>query len=108
MSRAGAGDCLEENKAAPDAQVSRACRCSVRQRIADGRLGAVGVGAGAADGVPPPPEVEVITIAPGNAFILGVADNVMPAALLDRLERVGEMVAQWGAYPIDPARVPQP
>lgn len=45
------------------------------------------------------------TIAPGDAFILGVADNVMPGALLERLERIGEMVAQWGEYPIDPARI---
>jgi hypothetical protein len=48
------------------------------------------------------------TIAPGDAFILGVADNVMPAARLERLERVTEMVAEWGAYPIDPAGVPTP
>lgn len=41
------------------------------------------------------------TVAPGDAFILGVADNVMPGALLSRLERIGEMVAEWGAYPID-------
>lgn len=41
------------------------------------------------------------TVAPGDAFILGVADNVMPGALLSRLERIGEMVADWGAYPID-------
>jgi len=45
------------------------------------------------------------TIAPGDAFILGVADNVMPGALLERLERIGEMVAAWGEYPIDPACV---
>jgi hypothetical protein len=45
------------------------------------------------------------TVAPGDAFILGVADNVMPGALLHRLERIGEMVEAWGDYPIDPARV---
>ena len=45
------------------------------------------------------------TVAPGDAFILGVADNVMPDALLDRLERIGEMVQQWGGYPIDAAAV---
>jgi uroporphyrinogen-III decarboxylase len=41
------------------------------------------------------------TVAPGDAFILGVADNVMPGALLGRLERIGEMVEAWGSYPID-------
>ena len=40
------------------------------------------------------------TIAPGDAFILGVADNVMAEAHLDRIERVGEMVQEYGAYPI--------
>lgn len=41
-------------------------------------------------------------VAPGDAFILGVADNIMPDAILGRLERIGEMVAAWGDYPIDP------
>ncbi len=41
------------------------------------------------------------TVAPGDAFILGVADNVMPGALLNRLERIGEMVEAWGNYPVD-------
>lgn len=45
------------------------------------------------------------TVAPGDAFILGVADNVMPGALLGRLERIGEMVAEWGEYPVDAARI---
>lgn len=45
------------------------------------------------------------TVAPGDAFILGVADNVMPGALLSRLERIGEMVAEWGDYPIDAGRI---
>jgi uroporphyrinogen-III decarboxylase len=45
-------------------------------------------------------------VAPGDAFILGVADNIMPAARLDRLERISEMVEEWGEYPIDPARIP--
>lgn len=40
------------------------------------------------------------TIAPGDAFILGVADNVMPEAIMDRVERVGELVAEYGTYPI--------
>ena len=40
-------------------------------------------------------------VAPGDAFILGVADNVMPDALPERLERIGEMVEEWGDYPVD-------
>jgi len=40
------------------------------------------------------------TIAPGDAFILGVADNVMPRARLDRLLRIGEMATTWGRYPV--------
>lgn len=46
------------------------------------------------------------TVAPGDAFILGVSDNIMPPARLDRLERIAEMVEAWGAYPIDPGRIP--
>ena len=45
------------------------------------------------------------TIAPGEAFILGVADNVMPDALISRLERISDMVEAWGNVPIDPACV---
>jgi len=45
------------------------------------------------------------TIAPGDAFILGVSDNIMRDALLERLERIAAMVAEWGNYPIDPARI---
>ena len=40
------------------------------------------------------------TIAPGDAFILGVADNVMPESKLERVERVSEMVEAYGKYPI--------
>lgn len=40
------------------------------------------------------------TIAPGDAFILGVADNVMPGAKIERLRRVTQMVEERGAYPI--------
>lgn len=39
-------------------------------------------------------------IAPGDAFILGVADNVMAEAKLERIERVSEMVHDYGTYPI--------
>ena len=40
------------------------------------------------------------TIAPGNAFILGIADNAMPGSDLNRIRRVGQMVAERGVYPI--------
>jgi len=39
-------------------------------------------------------------IAPGDAFILGVADNVMPEAKLERIRWVSEMVEECGEYPI--------
>jgi hypothetical protein len=41
-------------------------------------------------------------IAPGDAFILGVADNVMPMSIIDRVERISELVEQHGAYPVQP------
>jgi hypothetical protein len=40
------------------------------------------------------------TIAPGDAFILGVADNVMAEAVFSRVERVSEMVQEYGQLPI--------
>ena len=40
------------------------------------------------------------TIAPGDAFILGVADNVMAEAYIERVERVSELLAAYGAYPV--------
>jgi uroporphyrinogen-III decarboxylase len=40
------------------------------------------------------------TIAPGDAFVLGVADNVMPEAKIERVERVSEMVREYGEYPM--------
>jgi uroporphyrinogen-III decarboxylase len=40
------------------------------------------------------------TIAPGDAFILGVADNVTGPALLSRLVRIREMVEELGKYPV--------
>jgi uroporphyrinogen-III decarboxylase len=40
-------------------------------------------------------------IAPGDAFILGVADNIMPETKLDRLRRVREMIDTYGRYPIE-------
>ena len=42
------------------------------------------------------------TTAPGDAFILGVADNVMPTSLIERVERISELVEQHGAYPVQP------
>jgi uroporphyrinogen-III decarboxylase len=41
-------------------------------------------------------------IAPGDAVILGVADNVMPTSLIERVERISELVEQHGAYPVQP------
>jgi len=40
------------------------------------------------------------TIAPGDAFILGVSDNIMPETHIHRMRRVGEMVRDRGRYPI--------
>jgi hypothetical protein len=45
-------------------------------------------------------------IAPGDAFILGVADNVMGNTHWDRMERVLPLIEEYGQYPIDPARIP--
>ncbi len=39
-------------------------------------------------------------IAPGDAFIMGVADNVTMPAILSRVERVGELLEQHGKYPV--------
>lgn len=40
------------------------------------------------------------TIAPGKAFILGIADNAMPGSSIDRIRRITRMVEQRGAYPV--------
>jgi uroporphyrinogen-III decarboxylase len=40
------------------------------------------------------------TIAPGDAFILGVADNVTGTAKLSRVVRIGQMVEEYGSYPV--------
>ena len=40
------------------------------------------------------------TIAPGNAFILGIADNMMPTSMLSRVKRITELVELKGRYPI--------
>ena len=39
-------------------------------------------------------------IGPGDAFILGVADNVMPDSLIERVAWTNEMVEERGYYPI--------
>jgi hypothetical protein len=39
-------------------------------------------------------------IAPGDAIILGVGDNIVPGAHIERVERVGQMVQERGTYPI--------
>ncbi|MBI3911687.1 MAG: hypothetical protein HY320_12250 [Armatimonadetes bacterium] len=46
------------------------------------------------------------TIAPGDAFILGVADNVMPGAKIERIRRITQMVAERASYPIRTERLP--
>jgi uroporphyrinogen-III decarboxylase len=40
------------------------------------------------------------TIAPGDAFILGVSDNVMPGAKIERLRCITQMMEERGVYPI--------
>lgn len=39
-------------------------------------------------------------VAPGDAFILGVADNVMPDSVIERVAWVTEYMAEHGAYPL--------
>lgn len=45
------------------------------------------------------------TIAPGDAMILGVADNVMPRSIIERVEWISDQVEKYCKYPIDPAKV---
>lgn len=40
------------------------------------------------------------TIAPGKAFLLGIADNAMPGSDLRRLRRIREIVEERGKYPV--------
>ncbi len=40
------------------------------------------------------------TVAPGDAFILGVSDNVMPRSQIERVELVSRLVEEWGRYPV--------
>ena len=41
------------------------------------------------------------TIAPGGAFILGVADNAMPGTKIERLRRITQMVQERGVCPVE-------
>jgi len=38
--------------------------------------------------------------APGDAFILGIADNAMPGSKIERIRRISEMIEQRGTYPL--------
>ena len=40
-------------------------------------------------------------IAPGDAFILGIADNAMPGSKIERIKRITQLVQERGRYPID-------
>lgn len=40
------------------------------------------------------------TVAPGNAFILGIADNLLPGGKIERVRRISQMVEERGIYPI--------
>jgi hypothetical protein len=40
-------------------------------------------------------------IAPGDAFVLGVADNVMPDSLISRVAWISEQVEKRGWYPLN-------
>ena len=40
------------------------------------------------------------TNAPGEAFILGAADNVTPEAKIERVRWITELVEQRGSYPL--------
>jgi hypothetical protein len=40
------------------------------------------------------------TIAPGRAFILGIADNAMPGSKIERIARITQIVQQRGKVPI--------
>ena len=39
-------------------------------------------------------------VAPGDRFILGIADNMMPTSLVSRVKKIGKMVQERGSYPI--------
>jgi len=39
-------------------------------------------------------------IAPGRAFILGIADNAMPGSSIERIRRITQMIQRRGQYPM--------
>jgi uroporphyrinogen-III decarboxylase len=41
-------------------------------------------------------------VAPGKAFILGIADTAMPDSLIERIEYIGDTVRRRGACPVAP------
>jgi hypothetical protein len=41
-------------------------------------------------------------IAPGRAFVLGIADNAMPDSIIQRIEYVGQRAAARGNFPVRP------
>ncbi len=38
-------------------------------------------------------------VKPGDNFILGIADNMMPASMMSRVKRISELTEQQGTYP---------
>ncbi len=40
------------------------------------------------------------SVAPGDAFILGISDNAMPDSMISRIERISDLVEEHGHYPI--------
>ena len=45
------------------------------------------------------------TVAPGENFILGIADNLMPSSDFSRVVALSEMMKEIGEYPLDPGEV---
>jgi hypothetical protein len=44
-------------------------------------------------------------VAPGDAFVLGVADNVMPDSIIERIIWISEFVEKTGRFPIETAKL---
>jgi hypothetical protein len=45
------------------------------------------------------------TVAPGDAFVLGVADNVMPDSIIERIVWISEFLEKMGRFPIEQAKL---
>ena len=45
------------------------------------------------------------TVAPGKAFIMGIADNAMPGSKIERIRRITEIVDRRGGYPVQEPHV---